>query len=151
MVTNQQYLATVELTWFDDKGFNYNILLVPPMKVYSTHFLLKGSSDYVDLAPVFPDILRTLLQEIGQMPEEEEIMNMLIELNMMDLERNRKPEGYNRKGKIRLVFPMDRKEFYLKTHGKNNDLSKVADKIADILKDGGINFEILQNDDADFD
>lgn len=62
-----------------------------------------------------------------------------------------RPEGYNRKGKIRLVFPMDRKEFYLKTYGKNNDLSKVADKITVILKDGGINFDILQNDDADFD
>jgi len=121
------------------------------MKVFSTHFVLKGGSDYIDLVPVFPDILRTLLQDIGQMPEEEEIMNMLIDLNISDLERNRKPEGYNRKGKIRLVFPMDRKEFYLKTYGKNNDLAKVSDKVAAILKDGGVNFDILQNDDADFD
>ena len=41
------------------------------MKVYSTHFILKGKSDYKDLAPVFPDILKMFLEEIGQTPEEE--------------------------------------------------------------------------------
>ena len=96
------------------------------MKVYSTHFILKGKSDYKDLAPVFPDILKMFLEEIGQTPEEEEILQMLIELNMIDLERNRKPEGYNRKGKVRLVFPMDRKEFYLKTYTKSTDLSQTT-------------------------
>ena len=77
------------------------------MKVYSTHFILKGKSDYKDLAPVFPDILKLFLEEIGQMPDEEEILQMFIELNMIDLELNRKPEGYNRKGKFRMVFPME--------------------------------------------
>ena len=33
------------------------------------------------------------------MPEEEEILQMLIDLNVSDLQQNRKPEGYNRKGK----------------------------------------------------
>ncbi len=47
------------------------------MKVYSTHFILKGM-DYKDLAPVFPDILKMFLEEIGQTPEEEEILQMLI-------------------------------------------------------------------------
>ena len=103
------------------------------MKVYSTHFILKGKSDYKDLAPVFPDILKMFLEEIGQTPEEEEILQMLIELNMIDLERNRKPEGYNRKGKVRLVFPMDRKEFYLKTYTKSTDLSHIADNISNML------------------
>ena len=73
------------------------------MKIVSTHFVLKDGSDYKDLAPVFPDLLKALLEEIGQMPEEDEILQMYIALNMADLELNRKPEGYNRKGKVRLV------------------------------------------------
>ena len=121
------------------------------MKVYSTHFILKGKSDYKDLAPVFPDILKMFLEEIGQTPEEEEILQMLIELNMIDLERHRKPEGYNRKGKVRLVFPMDRKEFYLKTYTKSTDLSHIADNISNMLTAAGISFTVKQNDNVEFD
>ena len=111
------------------------------MKVYSTHFILKGKSDYKDLAPVFPDILKMFLEEIGQTPEEEEILQMLIELNMMDLERNRKPEGYNRKGKVRLVFPIT----------KSTDLSHIADNISNMLTAAGISFTVKQNDNVEFD
>ena len=114
------------------------------MKVYSTHFILKGKSDY-------PDILKMFLEEIGQTPEEEEILQMLIELNLMDLERNRKPEGYNRKGKVRLVFPMDRKEFYIKTYTKSTDLSHIADNISNMLTAAGISFTVKQNDNVEFD
>lgn len=121
------------------------------MKVSSIHFVLKGKSDYKHLAPVFPDILKTLLEEIDQMPEEEELLQMLIELNVADLEQNRKPEGYNRKGKVRLVFPMESKEFYLKTYAKMSELKPLAEKIEDILKGAKIKFEIKENDRVDYD
>jgi hypothetical protein len=120
------------------------------MKVFSTHFVLKGKSDYKDLAPVFRDILEALLEEIGQMPEEEEIFQMFVDMNMVDLERNRKPEGYNRKGKMRLIFPMDRKEFYLKTYSKATDMSRMTDVIGGLLTSAGVKFEILHNDRTDF-
>ena len=90
------------------------------MKVYSTHFILKGKSDYKDLAPVFPDILKM-------------------------------PEGYNRKGKVRLVFPMDRKEFYIKTYTKSTDMSHIADNISNMLTAAGISFTVKQNDNIEFD
>ncbi|MDR3074721.1 MAG: hypothetical protein LBU30_01615 [Candidatus Methanoplasma sp.] len=121
------------------------------MKVFSTHFVLKGKSDYRDLVPVFPDMLKSLLEEIGQMPAEEEILQMFIEMNTADLEHNRKPEGYNRKGKIRLIFPTDRKEFYLKAYSKTTDLSRMTELISALLNSAGIKFEVLQNDRTDFD
>jgi len=120
------------------------------VKVYSTHFILKGKSDYKDLAPVFPDILRMLLEEIGQLPEEEEIMQMYIEENVGDLKENRKPEGYNRKGKVRLVFPIDSKEFYLKSYSKVTDLASISDKISEILTAAGVKFDIKKNDRIEF-
>jgi len=121
------------------------------MKVFSTHFVLKGKSDYKHLAPVFPEILKALLEEIKQMPEEEEIFQMFVDMNMVDLERNRKPEGYNRKGKMRLIFPMDRKEFYLKAYSKTTDMSKLTETIKGLLTSAGVKFEILHNDRTDFD
>jgi hypothetical protein len=124
-----------------------------PMKSYSYHFILKGKSDYKDLAPVFPDILNIILQENDhfQSPDEEESREMFIELNMTDLLQNRKPEGYNRKGKYRLVFPMDRKEFYIRTTvGKPNDVKRIGDSIAGILTVAKIKFETAKNEDVDF-
>lgn len=121
------------------------------MKVFSIHFILKGRSDYKDLEPVFPEIMKMFLDEIGQTPEEEELLQMFIELNMIDIRQNRKPEGYNRKGKIRLVFPMDRKEFYIKTYAKGTDLNRMADNIAGILSAAGISFDRVENDNIDFD
>ena len=116
------------------------------MKVVSTHFILKGKTDYKDLEPVFPQMLRVLLEDIGQMPEEEEILKMYEELNLADIRANRKPEGYNRKGKVRLVFPIGRKEFYLKSYEKFNDLKTIVAKFSDILTDAGIDFEIVDGE-----
>ncbi|MBR6204115.1 MAG: hypothetical protein IKQ60_03505 [Candidatus Methanomethylophilaceae archaeon] len=116
------------------------------MKIVSTHFVLKDGSDYKDLAPVFPDLLKALLEEIGQMPEEDDILQMYIALNLADLELNRKPEGYNRKGKVRLVFPMERKEFYLKTYEKFNNLEKIVTRFKEILDDAGVRYEIPSDD-----
>ncbi|MCL1811308.1 MAG: hypothetical protein FWG41_03700 [Methanomassiliicoccaceae archaeon] len=100
---------------------------------------------------MFRDILKALLEEIGQMPEEEEIFQMYVDMNMADIERNRKPEGYNRKGKMRLIFPMDRKEFYLKTYSKTTDMSRMTDLISGLLTSAGVKFETVQNDRTDFD
>ena len=116
------------------------------MKIVSTHFVLKDGSDYKDLAPVFPDLLKALLEEIGQMPEEDDILQMYIALNLADLELNRKPEGYNRKGKVRLVFPMERKEFYLKTYEKFNNLEKIVTRFKEILDDAGVRYEVPSDD-----
>lgn len=120
------------------------------MKYSSVHFVLTGDSSYKDLAPVFSEILEMLLGQIGQEPEEEEIMHMYIEQNMHDLLQDKKPEGYNRKGKVRMIFPMDSKEFYLKSYTKTVDLIALADGVSDILKEAGISFETLENDRISF-
>ena len=121
------------------------------MKTGSIHFVLAKGSDYKDLAPLFPGILKMLLEDIEQIPEDEEILEMFIEMNVSDLQRNRKPEGYNRKGRIRLVFPTDRKEFYIRSYSKGTDVTALGDRIAAVLKDAKINFEVKKNDGLDFD
>ena len=116
------------------------------MKVFSTHFVLTGKSSYKDLAPVFPDILNMLLVEIEQLPEEEEIMQMYIEQNMSDLLNDRKPVGYNRKGKVRIIFPIESKEFYIKSYNKGTDIVSIAEKISEILDAAKISYDINNDD-----
>lgn len=117
----------------------------------SVHFILKGKSDYKDLAPVFPEILRSALVIADQVPEEEEL-TMIIQLNLDDLEKNRKPEGYIRKARIRMVFPLDRKEFYLQSYNpKIVDLGKIRETVSEILTRGGVGFDVTEDDDIPFD
>ena len=116
----------------------------------SVHFILKGKSDYKDLAPVFPEILRSALVIADQVPEEEEL-TMIIQLNLDDLEKNRKPEGYIRKARIRMVFPLDRKEFYLQSYNpKIVDLGKIRETVSEILTRGGVGFDVTEDDDILF-
>ena len=117
----------------------------------SVHFIVKGKSDYKDLAPVFPEILRSALVIADQVPEEEEL-TMIIQLNLDDLEKNRKPEGYIRKARIRMVVPLDRKEFYLQSYNpKIVDLGKIRETVSEILTRGGVGFDVTEDDDILFD
>ena len=117
----------------------------------SVHFILKDGSDYKDLAPVFPDILKSVLIQADQEPEEEEF-TMIINLNMDDLEQNRKPEGYIRKARVRIVFPMDRKEFYVQSYSpKHVDLDKVKTSVSSLLSGASVKFDVTEDDDIKFD
>ena len=115
------------------------------IKPLTCRFIFKDDFEYKDLAPVFPDILRYVLErnEHFQNPEEEEMREMYVELNMQDILANRKPEGYDRKAKYRLIFPMDAKEFNIKQFGqKNNEIKSIGEKIGDFLMAANIPFEM---------
>ncbi len=117
----------------------------------SVHFILKNKSDYKDLAPVFKDILLNVLKHADQVPEEEEF-TMILRLNLDDLEQNRKPEGYIRKARVRIVFPIDRKEFYVQSYSpKVVNLNDIKEDVSNILSTAGVKFDISEDDDIKFD
>ena len=76
------------------------------MKVRSGHIQFEKGVKYKDLLPVYKELYMKFLRETGQLPEEEEVTNMLIKENMIDLEKGKKPEGYNRQGRMRMIFPI---------------------------------------------
>ena len=99
------------------------------MKAISGHFVLKNRKDYCDIAKVFPELLTTFLEETDQMPEDEEVLRMFVYLNMVELEQNIKPEGYNRKGRMRIVFPLTRKEFYIRGTARSSEVVRITEKL----------------------
>jgi hypothetical protein len=115
------------------------------MKATSGHFVLKNKKDYRDIAKVFPEVLTTFLEESDQMPEDDDVLQMFIHLNLVELRRNGKPEGYNRKGKMRLVFPLSRKEFYIRAMTKSSEVVRITEKISKILSKGGVDHELEWN------
>lgn len=115
------------------------------MKATSGHFVLDDKVEYKDLAEAFPDILKTFLEETGQTPEDEDVLNMFVYLNVSELERNRKPEGFSRKGRMRLVFPLHQKEFYIRGPSKSNEVVRITEKLSRILKKANVDHELEWN------
>jgi CTP-dependent riboflavin kinase len=115
------------------------------MKASSGHFVFKDRTEYRDMAEVFPDVLKLFLEETDQLPEDAEIMQMFIHLNLVELENNRKPEGYNRKGRMRLIFPTNRMGFYIKGSSKSGEVVRVTEKISKLLTKNGVDHELEWN------
>ncbi|HUV61302.1 MAG TPA: hypothetical protein VMW71_03940 [Thermoplasmata archaeon] len=114
------------------------------MKAQTGHIVFKGQFKYRNLSKSFEELLKVFLQETDQMPDEDEILQMFIRLNMMDLSKNRKPEGYNRRGRMRLVFPLTegKKEMYVRADVKTAQVIRVTEQLSKVLKKAGISHSI---------
>jgi hypothetical protein len=110
------------------------------MKAETGHIIFKEKFKYKDLEDVFDDVMKAFLEETDQKPEDDEILQMFLRINMMDIEKNRKPEGYNRRGRMKMVFPLRKikKEFYIRADSKTTEVVRVTERLSKILKKGGI-------------
>lgn len=69
------------------------------------------------------------------MPEDLDGLEVLLEENLRDLRLNRKPEGYNREGSMRLIFPIsDDVEFYIYGRGKTVEVARVTEQVSRVLQ-----------------
>jgi hypothetical protein len=114
------------------------------MKTRSGHIIFPKKVKYNNLTPVFRELLTKFLNETGQMPEDKEILKLFIEENMMELKKNKKPEGYNRNGApMRLIFPIsDRVEFYIYGGGKSLEIMRVTELLSRILTKKRLKHEV---------
>ena len=114
------------------------------MKAKSGHITLTTSASFKKLAPVYEELYMKFLKEAGQLPEDDEIVQTYIRSNMMDIEKDRKPEGYNRPGEMRLIFPMDTKEvsFYVYSPFKSQKVVKVTESLSKVLRENGFKHSI---------
>ena len=117
------------------------------IKAQSGHIIFGPKFKWKVLSPMFDDILRNFLRESGQMPPEEDIIRMFVKLNMMDLEKNRKPEGWNRRGRVRLVFPItDQAQMYLRASLKSAEVVRITESISAMLKKAKIAHKVKYDD-----
>lgn len=116
-------------------------------KAQSGHIVFGPKFKWKSLAPVFDDLLRNFLRESGQMPPEDDIIKMFVKLNMIDLEKNRKPEGWNRRGRVRMVFPItDQPQMYLRASMKSAEVVRITEAISSMLKKGKIAHKVKYDD-----
>ena len=102
------------------------------MKVRSGHIVFDRKVTYRQLLPVFRPMFLKFLEETQQLPEDPEILDVLLEENLRDLRHGRKPEGFNREGSMRLIFPItDKKiEMYVYSKTRTPDVPRIVEMIS---------------------
>lgn len=107
------------------------------MRSTTGHIIFPKKMKYKDLVPIYKDLYMRFLTETGQVEEEEDRNHMLVRLNLLDLENNRKPEGHNRNCRTKMVFPITdgHVQFYIKANSKSSEVTKVTESISKLLDD----------------
>jgi len=107
------------------------------MIVRSGHIIFPKMTQFKDLAKVFPEMLKLFLKESGQMPEDEALFRILLRTNMADLQANRKPEGFNRDSKMRMIFPLAKGgevAFYLYRSSRSEEVARLTEMLSSFLR-----------------
>ena len=114
------------------------------MKAETGHIIFKDKFKWKDLQDCFEEVLRAFLDETDQMPDEDEVLQMFMRINMMDIEKNRKPEGYNRRGRMSMVFPLTpgKKQLYIRADSKTAETIRITERLSKILKKAGIHHTV---------
>jgi hypothetical protein len=107
------------------------------MRSTTGHIIFPKKMKYLDLVPVYKDIYMKFLKETGQIEEEEDRNHMLVRLNLLDLEKNRKPEGHNRNCRTKMIFPLTdgNVQFYIKGSARSSEVTKVTESLSKLLDD----------------
>lgn len=105
------------------------------MRARSGHVKFDKKVRWKNLVTAFRPLFLKFLEETQQLPEDMENVDVLIEENLRDLRSNRKPEGYNREGAMRMIFPIsDQVEFYVYTRGKVLEVARVTEQMSRVLQ-----------------
>ncbi len=110
------------------------------MRSKTGHIIFPKKMKYKDLVPIYKDLYMRFLEETEQLEEEEDRNWMLVRLNLLDLEKNRKPEGHNRNCRTKMVFPITEGgiQMYIKGKTKSSEITKVTESISRFLSDNKI-------------
>ena len=114
------------------------------MRSTTGHIIFPKKMKYKDLVPIYKDLYMRFLTETEQVEEEEDRNHMLVRLNLLDLENNRKPEGHNRNCRTKMIFPITNGnvQFYIKGNSKTSEVTKVTESISRLLSDNDVKHDV---------
>lgn len=110
----------------------------------SGHVKFKKGTKWKDLKKAFPGLFELFLDETGQRNDDELFDSMLLKQNMACLERNQKPEGYNRNNRVRMIFPItDRTvEFYVYRSTGADDIVRITNRLSEFLTENKMDHKV---------
>ncbi len=115
--------------------------VTPPVKARSGHIILEGRRSYKDLVRIYPEIHKRVVEANRPFMKEAEPMlpEVLLDENLRDLKRDKKPAGYNRQDAagIRLIFPIPvdgRPEFYFYKAFRAQEVVQITEQVSALLR-----------------
>jgi hypothetical protein len=101
----------------------------------SGHIKFKKGTKWKDLSRSYPGLFKLFLEETGQKNDDELFDQMLLKQNIACLEKNQKPEGYNRNNRVRMVFPITDRgpELYIYRVAGGDDVVRITNRVSEYL------------------
>ncbi|MEM0139416.1 MAG: hypothetical protein QXZ44_02215 [Ferroplasma sp.] len=113
------------------------------MKNYSGHIIFDDSFQWKDLEKYFPDMWEIVESESKLNLEEKQYDEILLELNMDEIRKNRKPFGYRRENtRYRMIFPQEAKELAIYRNIPSEEIEGLTDKVAHEIRNKKIKYAI---------
>ena len=117
------------------------------MKIWNSHIIMDKNIKRKDLEPVWGEVLRMFFEETRQFRDDPEQIDIIVEENMVDIKNNRKPEGYNREGRMRIIVPIsDKREFFIYRGVYSDEVRTVTEKVSKFLAENEIKHKVEWND-----
>ncbi len=116
------------------------------MKYWNGHIITE-LKEWKELEGVWDGLLELFFKETKQFRDNPDNIKVVIEENNIDIKHNRKPEGFNREGKMRIVVPKrDKVEFYVYRGVYSDDVRVITEKLSKYLAENGIKHKVEWND-----
>ncbi|WP_337861074.1 hypothetical protein [Ferroplasma sp.] len=113
------------------------------MKNYSGHIIFENNFQWKDLEKYFPDMWEIVESESKLNPEEKQFDDILLELNMEEMRKNKKPFGYRRENtRFKMIFPQDRKELTIYRNIMSEEIEELTEKVAHEIRNKKIKYSI---------
>jgi hypothetical protein len=113
------------------------------VKNWSGHIYFDEKFQWKSLDKAFPELWNIIASQTKQNVEEEQYDQVALEMNMIEIEKNKKPMGYNKEGsKYRMIFPQDTKEMIIYRGIPADDVREITEKILKILKNKKIKVSV---------
>ena len=117
------------------------------MKIWNSHIIFEKSVQWKDLGDVWDDMLHLFFEHSRQFRDDEDAVELIIEENMTDIRHNRKPEGFNREGRMSIVVPIsDHREFFIYRGVYSDEIRVVTEKISSFRSSHGFKHKVEWND-----
>ncbi len=113
------------------------------MKNYSGHIIFEDNFQWKDLEKYFPDIWEIVESESKLNVEEKQYDDILLELNMEEMRKNKKPFGYRRENtRFKMIFPQDKKELTIYRNIISEEIEELTEKVAREIRNKKIKYTI---------
>lgn len=106
------------------------------MKAYSGHIVFNDKFTWKSLEKVYSDLFNLFINESKIVPGEINNPQVVLYENLMDIKKGRKPEGYNREGKLRFYFVENEKKEMVIVRDKAipaDEVREVTEKVSKFL------------------